>query len=103
MFDLSVVVPTHDRRHPLSQAIASMFNQTGIRLELIIVNDGSRATDERRIKVTHHASPLLAPRLTDRLSWARTVGAVHATSQRDAKAWLAPLPATAKRPLVEYL
>jgi glycosyltransferase involved in cell wall biosynthesis len=69
MFDVSVVIPTHNRLHLLPQAVSSVLGQTGIRLELIVVDDGSHdgtgewlrrlAADEHRLKVVHHASPQL--------------------------------------------
>ncbi len=84
MFDVSVIIPTHNRLHLLPQAVASVLAQTGILLELIIVNDGSRdgtgewlrqlAADDRRIKVVNHAEPQL-------MSAARNAGIERATAR----------------------
>jgi glycosyltransferase involved in cell wall biosynthesis len=40
--DVSVVVPTHDRRRLLVQTLRSILRQQGVDLEVIVVDDGSR-------------------------------------------------------------
>jgi glycosyltransferase involved in cell wall biosynthesis len=83
MFDVSVVIPTHNRVFLLSQAVSCVLAQIGVRLELIVVNDGSRdgtaewlrhlAADDRRVKVVHHTTPQL-------MSAARNAGIERASA-----------------------
>ena len=77
MVDVSVIVPTHNRRQILPQAVQSILRQHGVSIELIVVNDGS--TDETRawldlleaadprVKEVHHLTPRF-------ISGARNVG-----------------------------
>jgi glycosyltransferase involved in cell wall biosynthesis len=83
MVDVSVVIPTHNRVFLLSQAVSCVLAQIGVRLELIVVNDGSRdgtaewlrhlAADDRRVKVVHHTTPQL-------MSAARNAGIERASA-----------------------
>src|SRR4051794_34258617 len=67
MIDVSVVVPTHDRRQILPQTVQSILCQRGVAIELIAVNDGSTdgtgpwldrlAATDPRVKIVHHAEP----------------------------------------------
>lgn len=67
MIDVSVVVPTHDRRQILPQAVQSILRQQGAAIELIVVDDGSTdgtgpwldrlAAADARVKVVHHSEP----------------------------------------------
>lgn len=67
MVDVTVVVPTHNRRQLVAQAIHSILHQKGVSLELVVVDDGSTdgtgtwldgiATADSRIKVVHHERP----------------------------------------------
>ena len=67
MVDVTVVVPTHNRRQLVAQAVHSILHQEGVSLELVVVDDGSTdgtgpwldriATTDSRIKIVHHASP----------------------------------------------
>ncbi len=41
MIDISVIIPTYNRRDELPIALHSVFNQTGIHVECIVVDDGS--------------------------------------------------------------
>ena len=41
---ISVIIPTYNRQHLLAETLASVLAQTGIELEVIVVDDGS--TDE---------------------------------------------------------
>src|SRR4051794_18001865 len=87
MIDVSVVVPTHDRRQILPQTVQSILCQRGVAIELIAVNDGSTdgtgpwldrlaATDPRG-KVVHHAEPRFGP-------GARNAGLAPAAGRRGA-------------------
>ena len=67
MVDVTVVIPTHNRRQLVAQAIHSILQQEGVSLELVVVDDGSIdgtgtwldriATTDSRIKVVHHERP----------------------------------------------
>ncbi len=39
--DVSVVIPTHNRRQLVAQAVHSILRQEGVSLELVVVDDGS--------------------------------------------------------------
>ena len=41
MVDVTVVVPTHNRRQLVAQAVHSILHQEDVSLELIVVDDGS--------------------------------------------------------------
>jgi glycosyltransferase involved in cell wall biosynthesis len=65
VIDVTVVVPTHNRRPLLSQAVDSILRQRNVAVELVVVNDGSTdgtgrwldclATKDARVKAVHHA------------------------------------------------
>jgi glycosyltransferase involved in cell wall biosynthesis len=84
MIDVSVVLPTHNRRLLVSQAVNSILRQEGVSLELIVVDDGSTdgtgpwlermALRDPRIKVVHHESPRFLPN-------ARNAGVGQATGR----------------------
>ncbi len=67
MVDVTVVVPTHNRRQLVAQAVHSILHQEGVSLELVVVDDGSTdgtgpwldriAATDSRIKIVHHESP----------------------------------------------
>jgi glycosyltransferase involved in cell wall biosynthesis len=84
VIDVSVVVPTHNRLHLVQTAIASILNQQGVTLELIVVNDGSSdgtgpwldrlAAQNSRVKVIHHERPRY-------MSSARNAGIAQASAR----------------------
>lgn len=39
---VSVIIPVHDRPHCIAGAVSSVLSQEGVKLELIVVDDGSR-------------------------------------------------------------
>jgi glycosyltransferase involved in cell wall biosynthesis len=67
VLDVSVVVPTHNRRHLLPAAIDSILWQRGVSIELIVIDDGSvdgtgpwldhLSAGDPRVKVVHHEQP----------------------------------------------
>jgi hypothetical protein len=87
VIDVSVIVPTHNRRQLVSRAIDSILCQHGVSIELVVVDDGSTdgtgpwldhlAGKDSRIKVVHHAQPRF-------ISCARNAGIAHASGR-----WLA--------------
>lgn len=64
--EISVVIPTRNRRDQLERTVRSALDQKGVDLEVIIVDDGStdgtaamaRSLDERRVRVVTHPRPL---------------------------------------------
>jgi glycosyltransferase involved in cell wall biosynthesis len=84
MVDVSVVLPTHNRRPLAAQAVRSILRQEGVSFELIVVNDGSTdgtgpwldrlAATDSRITVLHHESPRF-------VSNARNAGVLRASGQ----------------------
>lgn len=81
MIDVSVVVPTHNRRRILPQAVNAILRQQGVAIELVVVDDGSSdgteawlaglAATDTRVKVVRHAKPRF-------ISAARNAGIAHA-------------------------
>lgn len=69
--DVTVVIPTHNRRPLLAVAIESILNQQGVSLEIVVVNDGSTdgtgpwldqlLADDPRIRAVHHDRPRRLP------------------------------------------
>lgn len=84
MIDVSVIVPTHNRRTLVSQAVNSILRQRDVSIELIVVDDGSTdgtglwldrvAAKDPRVKVVHHARPRF-------ISCARNAGIAHASGR----------------------
>jgi glycosyltransferase involved in cell wall biosynthesis len=66
MPDVSVVIPTHNRRQLLGQALRSALRQTGIEVEVVVVDDGSTdgtadavaALRDDRIRLVRHPRPV---------------------------------------------
>jgi glycosyltransferase involved in cell wall biosynthesis len=64
--DVSVVIPTHDRKNLLLLAIRSVLKQRDVEVEVIVVDDGStdgswetvRRIHDPRIRILHHGSSL---------------------------------------------
>ena len=62
---VSVVIPTHNRRHLLPRTLASVLGQVGVDLEVIVVDEASRdGTDaylrglgDDRVRVVRHLRP----------------------------------------------
>jgi glycosyltransferase involved in cell wall biosynthesis len=60
--DVSVVIPTHDRRDLLPLTLHSALRQRGVDLEVVVVDDGSaddtslfvRAIDDARVRLIRH-------------------------------------------------
>lgn len=84
MVEVTVIVPTHNRRRILPQAVHSILRQQGVAIELVVVNDGSTdgtagwldclAARDPRVKVVHHAEPRF-------ISGARNAGIAHAAGR----------------------
>jgi len=82
--DVTVVVPTHNRRLMLPQAILAILHQRDVSIELVVVDDGSSdgtspwldqlAVADQRVKVVHHAVPHF-------ISGARNAGIARATGR----------------------
>lgn len=72
MIDVTVVVPTHNRRRLVSEAVDSILCQGGVAVELIVVDDGSTdgtgpwlehiVAKDPRVKVVRHARPCFVSR-----------------------------------------
>ncbi len=82
--DVTVVIPTHNRRQLVAQAIHSILRQQGVSLELVVVDDGSTdgtgpwldriAATDSRIKIVHHERPYF-------ISSARNAGIARASGR----------------------
>jgi glycosyltransferase involved in cell wall biosynthesis len=82
--DVTVVIPTHNRRRLVAQAVHSILHQEGVSFELVVVNDGSTdgtgpwldrlAATDPRIKIVHHGRPRF-------ISSARNAGIVRASGR----------------------
>ena len=66
MPDVSVVIPTHNRRQLLGQAVRSALGQVGVEVEVIVVDDGSSdgtadavaSLGDDRVRLIRHPRPL---------------------------------------------
>lgn len=84
--DVSVIVPTHDRRHLLGRCLASIVRQTGVSIEIVLVDDGSDDGTVDEFPRVHEANPtvrLLTHRLAENAgqATARNVGISIATGR----------------------
>jgi glycosyltransferase involved in cell wall biosynthesis len=65
MPEVSVVIPTHNRRRLLGQTLRSVLGQRGVDFEVVVVDDGSTdgtaeavaALGDRRVRLLHHEHP----------------------------------------------
>jgi glycosyltransferase involved in cell wall biosynthesis len=63
--DVSVVIPTRNRRHILPRTLASVLSQDGVELEVIVVDEASsdgtgpylRELGDHRVRVVRHEEP----------------------------------------------
>src|SRR5688572_11746271 len=83
----SVVIPTHNRAHLLPRAVQSVLRQTYPHWELIVVDDGS----------TDQTEQVIAPFLSDRVSYVKKSGRSGAAESRNVGA------AKAKHPYLTFL
>jgi glycosyltransferase involved in cell wall biosynthesis len=66
MPDVSVVIPTRNRRRLLGQALRSALDQVGVELEVVVVDDGStdgtadavESLGDGRVRLVRHQRPL---------------------------------------------
>jgi glycosyltransferase involved in cell wall biosynthesis len=66
MPDVSVVIPTHNRRRLLGQAARSALGQIGVEVEVVVVDDGSSdgtadavaSLGDERVRLIRHRRPL---------------------------------------------
>jgi hypothetical protein len=82
--DVTVVIPTHNRRQLVAQAVHSILHQEGVSLELVVVDDGSTdgtgawldriAATDSRIRIVHHQRPRF-------ISSARNAGIARASGR----------------------
>jgi glycosyltransferase involved in cell wall biosynthesis len=82
--DVTVVIPTHNRRRLVAQAVQSILRQEGVSLELVVVDDGSTdgtgpwldsvAATDSRIKFVRHERPRF-------ISSARNAGIARASGR----------------------
>lgn len=87
MVDVTVIVPTHNRRQLLAMVVNAILRQREVSIELVVVDDGSTdgtgpwldriAAKDSRIKVVHHLHPRF-------ISRARNAGIARASGR-----WLA--------------
>ena len=78
--DVSVVVPTFNRAHLLTESLDSLLAQEGVSLEVVVVDDGS--TDDTAALVRGWSDPRLryVPRPHAGIAAARNVGIAAATA-----------------------
>ncbi|MGH3142693.1 MAG: glycosyltransferase, partial [Gaiellales bacterium] len=76
---ISVIVPTRDRPAALARCLGALASQTAAdALEVIVVDDGSRAADEVREVVALHRRARLIQRAGGGPAAARNAGGQHA-------------------------
>ncbi len=75
--NISVIIPTYNRRHTLNRAINSVLNQNFKPVEIIVVDDGSTDDTDEWLKL-HHSSVKLISQSNCGVSSARNIGIQHA-------------------------
>ena len=76
-FNISVIIPTFNRRHTLKRAINSVLNQTLKPVEIIVVDDGSTDGTDEWLQL-YHPSIKLISQSNSGVSSARNIGIQHA-------------------------
>ena len=76
-FNISVIIPTFNRRHTLNRAINSVLNQTLKPVKIIVVDDGSTDGTDEWLQL-HHPSIKLISQSNCGVSSARNLGIQHA-------------------------
>ena len=76
-FNISVIIPTFNRRHTLERAITSVLNQTFKPVEIIVVDDGSTDGTDEWLQL-HYPSIKLFCQSNCGVSSARNLGIQHA-------------------------
>ena len=76
-FNISVIIPTFNRRSTLKRAITSVLNQTFKPVEIIVVDDGSTDDTDEWLQL-HHPSIKLISQSNCGVSSARNIGIQHA-------------------------
>ena len=76
-FNISVIIPTFNRRHTLKRAISSVLNQTLKPVEIIVVDDGSTDGTDEWLQL-YHPSIKLISQSNSGVSSARNIGIQHA-------------------------
>ena len=76
-FNISVIIPTFNRRHTLQRAINSVLNQTFKPVEIIVVDDGSTDDTDEWLQL-HYPSIKLISQSNCGVSSARNKGIQHA-------------------------
>ena len=76
-FNISVIIPTFNRRHTLNRAINSVLNQTLKPAKIIVVDDGSTDGTDEWLQL-HHPSIKLISQSNCGVSSARNLGIQHA-------------------------
>lgn len=77
-FNITIVIPTHNRAHTLPRALDSVFTQTVLPQEVVVIDDGS--TDQTvAVVAKHYPQVCLLQQTQNGVSKARNVGIEAAT------------------------
>lgn len=85
---ISVVIPLYNKKNAIEDALDSVFNQTVLPDEIIIVNDGSTDGSEKIVELLNHPLVLLIHQKNEGVSAARNKGINKAKNE-----WIAFLDA----------